>query len=252
LVASLLAACEGSPGASELRVLSPEDGSDLWGERISTEFFTPVPDAPDGILRVKANDYCWEANTIIDFDRGTGVRLSETPLLSSAQISGEDGPFDPPSACKSGLYPQRVALSSGEQLDVCGRETRDAPLVVMNVAARTERFRLPVSGVVDPWMFADRLLLTPAGQGGRIEVFSLDTGAPLWGWTPPEEFTYIQGVDSERVYAWAEVSRETYALALADGSSVWQKNLGCEWLSLVSERLVCGRSLSESSCEASD
>ena len=252
LVAALLAACEGSPGASELRVLSPEDGSDLWRERISTEFFTPVPDAPDGVLRVRASDYCWESNTVIDFERDSGVRLRETPLQSSAQASGDDAPLDPPSACESALYAQRVALLSGEQLDVCARNGKDAPLVVMNVTTRTERFRLPASGVVDPWMFADRLLFTPAGQGGRIEVFSLDTGAPLWGWTPPEAYTYLQGVDSERVYAWAEGSHETYALALADGSSVWQKNLGCEWLSLLSERLVCGRSLSESSCEASD
>ena len=210
LVLSLLAGCEGSPGESELRVFSPEDASEVWRERISTEFFTPTPDAPDGVLRVRANDYCWEANTVVDFDRDS------------------------------------------EQLDVCGRSASDAPLVVMNVATRTERFRLPASGAVDPWMFADRLLLTPVGEQGSIEVFSLDTGAPLWAWTPPEEFTYVQGVDAERVYAWAENSHETYALALADGSSVWQKNLGCEWLSLASERLVCGRSLSESSCEASD
>jgi len=252
LVASLLAGCEGSPGASELRVLSPEDASERWRERIATEWFTAEQEAPDGVLRVRANDDCWEANTIIDFDRESGVRLSETPLLSSAQSSGEDGPFDPPSACESGFYPERVALPSGEQLDLCGRAASDAPLVVMNVAARTERFRVPASGMVDPWVFADRLLLTPVAAEGRIQVFSLDTGAPLWAWTSPEEYTYVRGVDSERVYAWAEGSHETYALALADGSSVWQKNLGCEWLSLLSERLVCGRSLSESSCEASD
>jgi len=252
LAASLLAACSSSPGESELRVLSPDEGSELWRERIAAEWFTSDPLAPDGVLRVNGSDYCGAANVTIDFDRETGVRLAETPTGPRTPSRADLEAIDPPSPCAQQLAVQRVALSSGEQLDICGRDAREAPLVVMNVAARTERFQLPASGVVNPWVFADRLLLTPVGVEGRIEVFSLDTGAPLWAWTPPEEFTYVQGVDAERVYAWAETSRETYALALADGGSVWQENLGCEWLALASERLICGRSLSESSCEASD
>ncbi|HKO91622.1 MAG TPA: PQQ-binding-like beta-propeller repeat protein [Polyangiaceae bacterium] len=252
LAAGWLPACSSSPGESELRVLSPEDASESWRAQISSEWFTPDPAAPDGVLRVHASDYCGSANISIDFDRDTGEPLGETRPAPRTPTQADLELLDPPSPCEQQLATQRVALSSGERLDVCGRDARDAPLVVMNVAARTERFRLPASGVVNPWMFADHLLLTPVGEEGRIDVFSLDTGEPLWSWTPPEEFTYVQGVDAERVYAWAENSHETYALALADGSPVWQENLGCEWLSLASERLVCGRSLSESSCDASD
>jgi outer membrane protein assembly factor BamB len=245
-----LVACEGSPGESRIEVLSPEDASPIWDQTLPTEEFFPDSSPPPEALRIQGYDNCPGESFVSDFDRLTGAKLRDVALPRV----GVDLPLVPVATTSScpGFLQQRVTLSNGALIDICAIGAGDDALVVLSVESGTERLRVPLPiGFVETKVFGDQLLLITEG-GLHIDAFSLETSEALWRWTPPEQYTYVTGGDAERVYLWQESDGETYALSLASGTVVWQKNLGCEWLSLTQGALVCGRTLRESSCEETD
>jgi hypothetical protein len=183
----------------------------------------------------------------MDLERTTGKVLSVLRRGATAGTGGPLGPLDPPTGCDSGFAMQRLTLSSGERVDLCGY-TRESELVVIDVADGRERFRLNLANYPLLRVAGDHLLV-PSLEPSGLATYSLLSGEKLWSWTAPEPYTYLAGADAERVYLLAETSRESYAFALADGAPVWQKNLACDSISLAGDVLVCHQTLRDSGCE---
>lgn len=249
LVLSLgsLCACEGAPGRARIQLYDPASAEPGWEQTVPAQEFVVEPAASDGLLRIAATDYCWTSTLVIDFELDTGKALSVERRGVTASVGGGLPELDPPSACAAGFATRRITLSSGERVDLCPY-AEDGSLLVTNVAGGGERFRLRPGGPASTFVAGDQLLLSGPAPGA-IATHSLLSGEQLWSWTAPEPYTFVAGLDPERVFLHAESSGETHALALADGSVVWQKNLACDSLSLAGSALVCHQTLRDSSCE---
>jgi hypothetical protein len=182
-----------------------------------------------------------------DYDRQTGRELREFPIRSSEGTGGGAPVLDPPTRCAEPVR-ERLTLSSGKTVDICWFRPGDQSLIVMDTETGAEHARIPLRGASDVKRFGDRVLAVDLDEH-HIDMFSLATGEALWSWATPDEFTYVVDGDAERLYVWQEATHETWALSQAEGSLVWQHNLGCDWLSLTDGLLVCGETLRESSCE---
>lgn len=242
-----LCACEGSPGRASVEVYDAASGEPRWQQSVPSQAFEVEVDAPADVLRVSTSDYCWDSNFVMDFDREGGELLSQRKREPSASTGGGLPLLDPPTRCASGFAFERVALSSGEQVDLCGY-TQDDVLRVSDVADGRERLRVSLGGYARNFVAGDQLLLERL-EPSRIESYSLLQGELVWSWTAPDSYTIVAGLDAERLYLLSETSGQSHALALADGSVVWQKNLGCDSLSLAGDALVCHQTLRDSSCD---
>lgn len=242
-----ICACEGSPGEARVQVYDPASAQPGWEQTVPSQSFYVEKEAPEGVLRVSTSDYCWESNFVMDFNRATGALLSQRRSQPSSGFGGGLGPLDPPTSCEGGFALRRVVLSSGEPVDVCNF-SRDDELVVRNVSDGSERFRLRPGAWSIPIIAGERVVLSTSDPV-RLSAYSLLGGEEQWSWTAPEAYTYVAGNDEERLYVLAETSHESHAIGLADGGVVWQKNLGCDSLSLAGELLVCHQTLRASSCE---
>ncbi len=242
-----LCACDGSPGEARLEVFEPASAELRWRATVpSQQFSVEAPHGVENLLRVFTSDDCWDANYTMDFELSSGALRRK---VRSQPREGVGGPAtDPrnPRQCAPGFVAQSVQLSTNETVYICGY-TEDGVLTAYSSRDDSERLRLSPSGTPNPIVTGDLLLLHVVEPEG-LEAHSLVTGEPVWSWTAPESYTY-QGADLERAYLLTEASGEGYSLSLADGTLVWQNDLGCDSLSLAGDALVCHQTLRDSSCE---
>jgi outer membrane protein assembly factor BamB len=248
VVVGLLASCGETPGESHLSVHAAEDASLVWERDFATEELTLRDTRPD-VLQLQGTDRCWDAMFLSDFDRQTGQRLRDYPIVGWDGVGGA-ARLDPPSSCAGQSALERVTLPSGRTVDVCFFTSASDQLIVMDTATGMEHVRLTIEGAsaLDVARFGDRLVIVNENRD-QIDMFSLEDGAALWSWTTPGGPYRIVGGDSERLYVWHAAS-EIYALSFADGSPVWQEDLGCEWLTYTDGLLLCGEQLRGSTCES--
>lgn len=241
-----LAACDGTPGEARIELYEPASAESRWQHTLpSQEFSVEPPARGESRLRVDTSDFCWDANYSMEFERSTGKLYRRWRREPRAETSGD--PTAPVNTrCESGLVAQRITLSNDRLLHLCAY-TEAGVLTVLNPNDGSERLRLSPFGAPLPRVAGDYLLIETVEPQG-LETYSLLTGELLWSWTAPEAYTYQVG-DAERVYLLAQTSAEAYAIALADGTAVWQKTLACDSLSLAADALVCHQTLRHSSCE---
>jgi outer membrane protein assembly factor BamB len=101
---------------------------------------------------------------------------------------------------------------------------------------------------LDVERFEEKLVIINQNEN-HIAMFSLEDGAELWSWPTTGTPHQIVGGDGERLYVWHATS-EIYALSFADGSTVWQEDLGCEWLTYTDGLLICGERVRDSTCDS--
>lgn len=247
LCLAALWACTGNPGEARIELYEPATAESRWQQTVGAQRFDVEEGAAEGRLRIAATDFCWSSTLFLELALDTGEVLdSQRSGQPRASAGGGLPALNPPTACASGLASQRLTLSNGELIDLCLPE-EDGSIPVANVASRDQRFRLPFDGSRRTLVTGDQLLRS-ALHPDTLESYSLLSGEKVWSWTAPDEYTYLQFADPERVYLLAETG-ETFALSLADGSVVWQQDLACDSLSLASGALVCHQTLRESGCE---
>lgn len=241
-----LCACDGTPGEARIELYEPASAESRWRYTVPSQAFTVFPTrSADTTLRVDTSDFCWDANYSMEFELATGKLNRQWRAQPRAGTGG--APLAPvASSCESGFVAQIIPLSSNETVYLCGYSD-DGVLTVLSPRDGSERLRLSPAGAPIPYVTGDYLLLARLEPQG-LEAYSLITGDELWSWTAPEPYT-LEVADAERAYLLLEISGEAHAIALADGTPVWQNDLGCDSLSLASDALVCHQTLRRSSCE---
>lgn len=241
-----LCACDGTPGEARIELYEAASAESRWRKTLPSQEFSVDELRADGTLRIDTSDFCWDANYSMEFEHATGALRSQVRRQPRSGTGGAP-PVPVTTSCESGFVAQRITLSNDLPLQLCGY-TDDGVLSVLNPLDGSERLRLSPSGTPVPRVAGDYLLLDTVDPPG-LEAHSLLTGEELWRWTAPEPYT-LEAADAERVYLLSEAGTAAYAFALADGAAVWQKNLGCDSLSLAGDALVCHQTQRGSTCDS--
>jgi hypothetical protein len=241
-----LCACDGTPGEARIELYEPASGEPRWRYTLPSQEFSAEEGSAEGTLLVHTSDLCWDANYSMEFEQASGKLSRRWKRQPEAGTGG--APTQPGTTrCESGFAAQRAQLSNNETVHVCGY-TEDGVLTVLSTRDGSERLRLAPDGRPLPLVAGDLLLLTTLEPAG-VDAYSLLSGERQWSWAAPDVNTYVEAIDAERVYLLSLTGTDTIALALADGSVVWQNDLACDSLSLAGDALVCHQTLRRSSCE---